>query len=210
MRRPIIAIDGPAGAGKGTLAKKLAEVLALPYLDTGLLYRAVARLTLDHEANPENEGRKYISHLSAEAFQRSDLRTAEVDEAASLVARDPLVREGLVAYQRAFVEENGGILDGRDIGTVILPNADVKFFITADSSIRGFRRFLQREGREPSALELEKEIQRIEQRDQSDSQRKTAPLAKAKEAIEISSNFLSVTEMLEIALEHVKRICLIT
>ncbi|QCE35009.1 (d)CMP kinase [Acetobacteraceae bacterium] len=202
-----IAIDGPAGAGKGTLAKKLASALSLPYLDTGLLYRAVARLALDDGANPEKEGSYYIEALSQESFKRTDLRTAEVDEAASLVAKDPLVRQGLVAYQRTFVEKNGGVLDGRDIGTVILPEADVKFFITADSNIRAFRRFLQREGRRPSETELIRETQRIEARDQGDSQRKTAPLQKAEDAIEISSNTLSAEEMLVLALEHIKRTC---
>lgn len=205
MRRLVVAIDGPAGAGKGTLAKKLAAALEIPYLDTGLLYRAVARLTLDHGADPEKEGSQYIRLLSEKELRRSDLRTQEVDEAASLVARDPAVRQGLLDYQRAFVQKHGGILDGRDIGTVILPEADVKFFITADSRIRADRRFRQRAGRAPEKQELDVEIKRIEARDKGDSQRKTAPLRKAQDAFEISSDALSIEEMLEVALQYARQ-----
>jgi cytidylate kinase len=118
---PVIAVDGPAAAGKGTLARRLAEALGLPYLDTGLLYRAVGRLALDAGRDPADPAQDIAQTLSPDALRRPDLRATEVAEAASKVAAQPLVRAALVETQRRFARESGAVLDGRDIGTVIFP-----------------------------------------------------------------------------------------
>ena len=138
----IVAIDGPAAAGKGTLARSLAAALGLPYLDTGLLYRAVARLVLDAGGG----GGPDLAIAQAEALRpsdlaRGDLRTPEVDRAAASVASVPGVRAALLAFQRGFAAERGAVLDGRDIGTVIFPAAQVKLFVTASVAARAKRRW---------------------------------------------------------------------
>ncbi len=127
---PVIAVDGPAAAGKGTLARRLAEALGLPYLDTGLLYRAVGRLALDAGQDPAQPAEKFAQALTPADMQRKDLRTPDVALAASKVAAQPAVRAALVDTQRRFAAEQGAVLDGRDIGTAIFPDADVKLFIT--------------------------------------------------------------------------------
>ena len=143
-----IAIDGPAAAGKGTLARRLAAALDLPYLDTGLLYRAVARRVLDAGADPADpaEAEAAASHLHAADLARTDLRGPEADVAASKVAIHPGVRAALLAFQRGFAAD-GAVLDGRDIGTVIMPDAQVKLFITASASARAERRWRELQGR---------------------------------------------------------------
>ena len=119
----IVAIDGPAAAGKGTLARRIAAELRLPYLDTGLLYRAVAARLLDRDADPANsaEAEAEAIDLCAADLERTDLRTPAVDRAAASVASIPPVRAALLAFQRSFGQANGAVLDGRDIGTVIFP-----------------------------------------------------------------------------------------
>jgi cytidylate kinase len=142
---PIIAVDGPAAAGKGTLARRLAATLGLPYLDTGLLYRAVARLVLDAGADPADAE---AAETAARALrpldlERSDLRGPVADAAAASVAAIPAVREALLDFQRSFGNERGAVLDGRDIGTVIFPDAPAKLFITASLPERAHRRWLE-------------------------------------------------------------------
>ncbi len=142
---PVIAIDGPAAAGKGTLARRLAAALGLPYLDTGLLYRAVGRLVLDAGANPadpeaaENAARA----LRSADLDRSDLRGPVADAAAASVAAIPAVRAALLDFQRGFGHTRGAVLDGRDIGTVIFPDAPAKLFVTASLPERAHRRWLE-------------------------------------------------------------------
>jgi cytidylate kinase len=142
---PVIAIDGPAAAGKGTLARRLAAALGLPYLDTGLLYRAVGRLVLDAGANPadpeaaENAARA----LRPADLDRSDLRGPVADAAAASVAAIPAVRAALLDFQRGFGHTRGAVLDGRDIGTVIFPDAPAKLFVTASLPERAHRRWLE-------------------------------------------------------------------
>ena len=158
---PIIAVDGPAAAGKGTLARRLAATLGLPYLDTGLLYRAVARLVLDAGADPADPK---AAETSARALrpvdlERSDLRGPVADAAAASVAAIPAVREALLDFQRAFGNERGAVLDGRDIGTVIFPDAPAKLFITASLPERAHRRWLELKARgitaDPATVEAE-------------------------------------------------------
>jgi CMP/dCMP kinase len=142
---PIIAIDGPAAAGKGTLARRLAATLGLPYLDTGLLYRAVARLVLDAGTDPADpEAAEAAARTLRPAdLERSDLRGPVADVAAASVAAIPGVRAALLDFQRSFGNERGAVLDGRDIGTVIFPDAPAKLFVTASLPERARRRWLE-------------------------------------------------------------------
>jgi cytidylate kinase len=145
----IIAIDGPAAAGKGTLARRLARHFGLPHLDTGLLYRAVARRMLDAGEDPADAdaAEAAAKALDPNEITRGDLRTPDVDRAASLVAAEPRVRAALRAFQRQFAAERGAVMDGRDIGTVIFPEACVKLFVTASREARAGRRWRELAGR---------------------------------------------------------------
>jgi len=141
----IIAIDGPAAAGKGTLARRLAATLGLPYLDTGLLYRAVGRRVLDAGGDPAEPAAAAAAAcvLGPADLDRSDLRGPGADAAAAAVAAIPAVRAALLAFQRGFAGQRGAVLDGRDIGTVIFPDAGVKLFVTASLEARARRRWLE-------------------------------------------------------------------
>ena len=141
----IIAIDGPAAAGKGTLARRLAAELRLPYLDTGLLYRAVGRLVLDVGGDPSDPAMAEAAarRLEPTDLERGDLRGPAADAAASAVAAVPGVRAALLDFQRGFATKGGAVLDGRDIGTVIFPDAPAKLFVTASPAERARRRWLE-------------------------------------------------------------------
>ncbi len=145
VNAPIIAIDGPAAAGKGTLARRLAAALGLPYLDTGLLYRAVGRRVLDAGADPADPAAAETAAraLRPADLERSDLRGPVADAAAASVAAIPGVRAALLEFQRGFGRERGAVLDGRDIGTVIFPDAAAKLFVTASLPERARRRWLE-------------------------------------------------------------------
>jgi len=134
----IIAIDGPAAAGKGTLARRIAAALDLPYLDTGLLYRAVGRLLLDAGQDPADPlaATEAAKTLTEADLARADLRGPDADMAASQVASIPGVRAALLHYQRHYGNKNGAVLDGRDIGTIVFPDADIKLFVTASVDAR--------------------------------------------------------------------------
>src|SRR5262245_60241563 len=136
--RRIIAIDGPAAAGKGTLARRLATCFGLPYLDTGLLYRAVGRRVLIMGEQPSDAAAAELAArlLRSADLERTDLRDPEADAAAAAVASVSGVREALLRFQREFGAENGAVLDGRDIGTVVFPDANLKLFITATAQAR--------------------------------------------------------------------------
>jgi len=179
----IIAIDGPAASGKGTLGKRLAEHYGLRHLDTGLIYRAVAKALLDAGHPLDDRAR------AAEAARRLDpatfdgrLKSHAIGEAASIVSAIPEVRAALVAFQRNFAAEPpGAVLDGRDIGTVICPDADVKIFVTAAPQARARRRFLELSaiGQPVSEADILADILR---RDERDTKRPVAPLAPAPDA----------------------------
>jgi cytidylate kinase len=149
MTGPVIAIDGPAAAGKGTLARRLAETLDLPYLDTGLLYRAVGRLVLDADGDPVDPkaAEAAARALRAVDLRRGDLRGPVADAAAASVAAIPGVRAALLDFQRSFGKQSGAVLDGRDIGTVIFPDAPVKLFVTASLAERARRRWQELEAK---------------------------------------------------------------
>ncbi len=158
---PIIAIDGPAAAGKGTLALRLAATLGLSYLDTGLLYRAVARLVLDSGADPADPkaAETAARALRPADLERGDLRGPVADAAAASVAAIPAVRTALLDFQRSFGKERGAVLDGRDVGTVIFPDAPAKLFVTASLPERAHRRWLELKARgiaaDPATVEAE-------------------------------------------------------
>lgn len=181
--KPIIAIDGPAAAGKGTLAKRLASALDLPYLDTGLLYRAVGRRVLDTNGDPANPATAEAAARSLQPadLDRSDLRGPPADAAASAVAAIPGVRAALLDFQRNFGAANGAVLDGRDIGTVIFPNAAAKLFVTASQSERAKRRWLELRGKGIDA-DLATVETELRQRDERDAARDAAPMKAAGDA----------------------------
>ena len=144
-RGPVVAIDGPAAAGKGTLARRIAAALGLPYLDTGLLYRAVGRRVLDGGGDPGDPATAEAAarQLRPDDLRRDNLRGPEADAAAASVAAIPAVRAALLDFQRGFATAQGAVLDGRDIGTVIFPDAPVKLFVTASLAERARRRWLE-------------------------------------------------------------------
>ncbi|MGC5749857.1 (d)CMP kinase [Gluconobacter sp. NFX36] len=207
MSRPlVIAVDGPAAAGKGTLAKALAARLGLPYLDTGLLYRAVARRMVNAGLDPAGDASAQAQALQPEDLVRTDLRVPEIDRGASLVAVQPAVRAALLDRQRVFATQTGAVVDGRDIGTVVFPDADVKFFITASPRTRALRRHHQVHGEAPLVeAELEAAVAEIVARDSRDSSRDTAPLVQAADAVLIETDDLSAEQVLEKACEEVAR-----
>ena len=190
MPNLVIAIDGPASAGKGTLARRLAAALGLAHLDTGLLYRAVARRVLDAAADPADP--EAATHaalaLHPDDLARPDLRGPPVDAASSLVAAVPAVRDALLAFQRRIAAA-GAVLDGRDIGTVICPDAPVKLFVTADLPARAHRRWLELQAR--GAPDTLAQVQhQLQARDAQDASRGTAPLRPADDAVLLDTTAL--------------------
>ena len=179
----IVAIDGPAAAGKGTLAKRLAAALGLPYLDTGILYRATAKRVLEAGASPADADAALHAarSLTQADLNRADLRDAATSAAASQVASIPAVRQALLDWQRHFGNSHGAVLDGRDIGTIIFPHADVKLFITASVEARAERRYKEFLSRGETVL-LADVIADVQARDEADRTRAAAPLMKAPDA----------------------------
>jgi cytidylate kinase len=203
----IIAIDGPAASGKGTLAKRVAAHFGYACLDTGLLYRAVARdlraaeQPLDDVAAAESAARS----LDPASLDDASLRHPGVGEAASVVAKIPEVRAALLAVQRDFAaQEPGAVLDGRDIGTVVCPDADVKLFIKAQVEIRARRRYeeLKKRG-EP--VTYERVLETIKARDARDSGRADAPMAIAPDALLLDTTNLDIEAAFDAAVGLIKR-----
>ncbi len=205
----IIAIDGPAASGKGTLGKRIAEHYRLLYLDTGSLYRAVARDILGRGHDPADPAAALASAKALDASTLGDpaLRAPGLGEAASLVASFPEVRQALLAYQRAFARSRpGAVLDGRDIGTVICPDAQVKLFVTATPEERARRRYreLTQAGIPISEAEVLADIRR---RDERDRGRAAAPLRQAADAylldttnLDIDAAFTAAIDMIDTAM----------
>ncbi|GBR09020.1 (d)CMP kinase [Asaia siamensis] len=204
--RLIIAVDGPAAAGKGTLAKALAAALDLPHLDTGLLYRAVARQMILAGLDPAADSGEQTAHaLQPEDLQRNDLRVPEIDRGASAVATQPPVRAALLKRQREFAMASGAVIDGRDIGTVVFPDADLKFFVTASAAVRALRRYQQMHGMaDPVQAELEELAAEIEARDRKDAERPVSPLRKADDAVLVETDHLDAKAVLTHALSVVR------
>lgn len=194
----IIAIDGPAAAGKGTLARRLAAHFGLPHLDTGLLYRAVGRLVLDAGGDPADPGAAEAAAraLASADLTRNDLRGPSADDAAAAVAAIPGVRAALLDFQRVFGRRPGGaVLDGRDIGTVIFPDADAKFWVTASAEARGHRRWLElhRSGVAADEAEVAAEVRARDRRD-------AARLVAATDAVHLDTTGLDADATFEEAL----------
>lgn len=185
---PVIAIDGPTASGKGTLAKRIAAHYGFAHLDTGALYRAVGFTLLKHGNAPqsESEATEAARSLDLSGISDADLRNDEVGAAASVIAAMPAVRAALLGYQRRFAltpppPAKGSVLDGRDIGTIVCPDAAVKLFITADAKTRAHRRYLEFKGRGMEADEAQI-LAGLEARDRRDSEREAAPLKPAPDA----------------------------
>lgn len=189
----IIAVDGPAASGKGTIAKALARHYHLPHLDTGLLYRAVAATVMRMELDPTKEA-DAVAACDFDELTLADpvLRDDEVGTTASVVSAHPLVRAALMQRQKRFAHQEGGaVLDGRDIGTVIAPDATAKLFVRATPTIRAQRRHNELKAR-GSTISYDQVLTDIRARDERDSGRSTAPLVAAKDAAILDTSFLSI------------------
>ena len=197
-----VAIDGPAAAGKGTISKAVAAHFGFAHLDTGLLYRAVGKKALSYSRTsyyPEI-AEQLALELTPEDLLATDLRTAEVAQAASKIAVIPQVRTALVEFQKTFAKQGiGAVLDGRDIGTVICPDADVKLFVTASARVRADRRFKELSAKDPS-VELDKVYQDVMARDARDAERDVAPMVAANDAHLIDTSTMSIEEAIQAAI----------
>ena len=192
-----VAIDGPAASGKGTIARAVARHFGFAHLDTGLLYRAVGARMLAGET-PEAAARA----LQPEDLQ-GDLRTAEIAQAASKVAALPPVRAALVDFQRAFATRAGGaVLDGRDIGTVICPEADVKLFVTATDAVRAERRYLELSAKGSDTTRAAV-LADLRERDARDSARTAAPMVAAPDALVLDTSRMTIGQAVAAAIAHV-------
>ena len=191
MTPRVIAVDGPAAAGKGTLARRLARELGLPYLDTGLLYRAVGRRVLDAGGDPRDPlvAEEAARALTPADLERGDLRGPAADMAASAVATLPQVRAALVDWQRDFGRRHGAVMDGRDIGTVIFPDAEAKLFVTASAEVRATRRHRELQARGVAA-DYDQVLAEIRDRDAQDVNRPVAPLKPAPDAMLLDTSAL--------------------
>jgi len=203
----IVAIDGPAAAGKGTLAARLAKYYRLPYLDTGLLYRLVGKVMTERGLDPDDAAAAAIVALNIDLDQISDpnLRGREAGEIASRVSVHAGVRAALVKFQRDFARQPGGaVLDGRDIGTVICPQADVKIYVTATPEVRAQRRTdeLLNKGRNVRYRTI---LAEIKERDERDAGRLLAPLAQAPDAVRLDTSKLNPEQAFQAALAIVEK-----
>ena len=201
----IIALDGPAASGKGTLARRLAAHFGLPHLDTGLLYRATARALMDAGERLDDERRavEAARGLALMDFDEEQLRGREMGEAASVVGAIPAVRAALFDMQQAFASRpEGAVLDGRDIGTVICPNAQVKIFVTASPETRANRRALEL-ARRGEKVDYAAVLDDIRKRDERDSHRSAAPLVAADDAVLLDTTHLDIEAAVKAALDIV-------
>lgn len=223
MRRrfPVITLDGPAGSGKSSTAREVARRLNFLHLDSGALYRALTVALLESEI-PES----HWPELTPEELDRfsirlrrtsqglvvllgdrslvEELRTHEVTERVSPLSALPAVRSWLLEVQRRAGREGGLVADGRDMGTVVFPDAEVKIFLTAELMERAKRRFLEREGRDPGEEELQSEAEKIQARDTRDTGRSVAPLRKPPEALEVDTTALTFEGQVDAIIDHFK------
>lgn len=202
----IIAIDGPAASGKGTLARRLAEHYRLPYLDTGLLYRAVGKTVLDQGGDPADAAAAAAAAQALDLGQIDEtaLKADRFGNAASVVGAIPAVREALLAFQRRFAATPGGaVLDGRDIGTVIAPQAEVKIFVTASPEARAERRLKELMGR-GEAADAVTVLADIRKRDARDAERTVAPFRPADDAHLLDTTHLAIEPAVRAALDIVE------
>ena len=228
MEKIIIAIDGFSSCGKSTMAKDLAHELGYIYVDTGAMYRCVALYALQHklflkdgEINiPELEAAMPNINISFKLNKETgrpdtylnnenvenEIRTMEVSSHVSSIAAIPFVREALVAQQQKMGKDKGIVMDGRDIGTVVFPNAELKIFVTASPEVRAQRRYdeLMEKGMEADYNEI---LENVKQRDYRDSHRDVSPLRKADDAIELDNSNISIEEQKQWLIKQYKRVC---
>ena len=217
MEKIIIAIDGFSSCGKSTMAKDLAHELGYIYVDTGAMYRCVALYALQHklflkdgEINiPELEAAMPNINISFKLNNENvenKIRTMEVSSHVSSIAAIPFVREALVAQQQKMGKDKGIVMDGRDIGTVVFPNAELKIFVTASPEVRAQRRYdeLMEKGMEADYNEI---LENVKQRDYIDSHRDVSPLRKADDAIELDNSNISIEEQKQWLIKQYKRVC---
>ena len=216
MKKLLITIDGPAGAGKTTVSRTLADRLGYRYIDTGALYRAVALAVKTRASNPENDAelKRLCSELELAFVQKEAgfclflngeditdrIRTTEITMLASTISARPIVREYLLDLQRNLGKEKAAVFEGRDMGTVVFPEADLKFFLDASTQARALRRY--GELKSNSTQTLEEVGLDIQRRDHNDSTRELAPLKAAQDAIMVDSTDLSVAEVVELMISH--------
>ena len=200
----IVAIDGPAASGKGTIGRAVARAFGLPHLDTGLLYRAVGAAVLSAGGDPADEGAALVAcEFGVEAIDDPSLGGEAAGRAASIVSAHPAVRARLLDRQRAFADQPGGaVLDGRDIGTVIAPDAAVKLFVTADATVRARRRWQQLVKGDP-ALSEASVLADIRQRDERDASRAAAPLIRAADAVLLDTSAMGIDDAVDRAVRAV-------
>ena len=193
----IIAIDGPAASGKGTVAKKIAKIFNLPHLDSGQLYRHIAYQAIKSEINLNNKSAllELTNKIAFDISEIEDLRNDEISTVASIISQYSEIRDQLIEYQRDFAS-NGAVVDGRDIGTIIFPNADYKFYITASLDQRTERRYLQRK-KDNAEIDRNNIKNDINKRDLRDINRKIAPLKKAEDAIEIDTTEMKIDDVID-------------
>jgi cytidylate kinase len=217
MDKLLITIDGPAGAGKTTVSRALADLLGYRYIDTGALYRAVALAAKSRGTNTENDAELKglcaeleLAFVTVETELRlllngeditDQIRTAEITMLASAISARPVVRKYLLDLQRHLGKEKAAVFEGRDMGTVVFPDADLKFFLNATTRTRALRRY--DEIKSQSTQTLEEVDQDIQRRDHNDSTRELAPLKPAQDAIVIDSTDLSVAEVVELMVTHI-------
>jgi len=228
MKKITIAIDGFSSCGKSTMAKDLARELGYVYVDTGAMYRCVTLYVLRHglfrtdgtinlpqlEAEIPNinisfklnkETGRPDTYLNNENVE-SEIRTMEVSSRVSPIAAVPFVRAALVAQQQKMGEDKGIVMDGRDVGTVVFPNAELKIFVTASAEVRAQRRYdeLKAKGMEADFEEI---LENVKQRDYIDSHREVSPMRKADDAIELDNSHISIAEQKQWLIEQYKRVC---
>ena len=205
----IVAIDGTAGSGKGTIGKTASKHFNFKYLDTGLLYRALAfnlgELSFDLVSISKIKILEAISSINQNILDThsEELRKNEFGEKASLIAKYPFVREKLLEYQRNFANQIGGtILDGRDIGTVVCPNADVKIFVDADNKVRAKRR-LKQFAEQNLKMSYSEVLANLNKRDEQDRSRKIAPMIASKDALLLNTSNMTVKQSLDIVISKI-------
>ena len=215
---PIVTIDGPSGSGKGTLSSALGKVLGWTVLDSGSLYRAIAletwRKKIEFQEAEELEISALINSLNIELKSEKvflngediseDIRTEEIGAKASKIASNPKLRRGILDFQRSFISSPGLVADGRDMGTVVFPEAQLKIFLTASAAVRGERRFIQLKNKGLS-VSLPDLIRQIKERDFQDENRLTAPLKAAQGAMILDSSEHTIEEVLDLAMLEVRK-----
>lgn len=221
-RAPVVTVDGPSGAGKGTISQLLAERLGFKLLDSGAIYRVLALAAIHHNVELDNEESLTLlaAHLDVQFITSSEgkgikvvlegedvsltIRSQECSNAASKVAAFPRVREALLRRQRAFAEAPGLIADGRDMGTVVFPNTPVKLYLTASAEERAQRRYnqLQDKGFDVNIDQL---LSEIKERDDRDMNRSVAPLVPAEDALVIDTTNINIEDVLDMALTHIHK-----